>query len=328
VFRRRRALLSAAPGVTGARLSGLSKRQEDRRGVSSRVRGPRCTRPRDREVPARPDRCRAPENSFRDRARGFARSIKPKMRPSGAAGEEVEEADAPSVGPGGCSSPRRAARRTSPRDRRFKTTRARTSVGRRAPDEAYSDWLLSRINFFLERVTRRDLPKVDTQCRSPATAQLSRRCTEKKRGCRVTVHKRTTRAADTPTPTLRRGEVRRHNRFDASRSHVPPRFGTELRARASPKAPERAHRTSRFPCTRVGRRERGSPKVASGRTRFASVSRRRIAASDSRRARGIRLDPPEARKTDLALPCRASASVDPPSTLFFSRLPPSQTLST
>ena len=148
----------------------------------------------------------------------------------------------------------------------------------------------------------------------------SRRCTEKKRGCRVTAHKRTTRAADTPTPTLRRGEVRRHNRFDASRSHVPPRFGAELRARASPKAPERAHRTSRFPCTRVGRRERwpiGSPKVASGRTRFASVGRRRIAASDSRRARGIRLDPPEARKTDLALPCRASASVDPPSTFSF-----------
>ena len=249
------------------------------------------------------------------------------MRPSGAAGEEVEEADAPSVGPGGCSSPRRAARRTSPRDRRFKTTRARTSVGRRAPDEAYSDWLLSRINFFLERVTRRDLPKVDTQCRSPATAQLSRRCTEKKRGCRVTVHKRTTRAADTPTPTLRRGEVRRHNRFDASRSHVPPRFGTELRARASPKAPERAHRTSRFPCTRVGRRERGSPKVASdsrrdSRPSIAGASPRRTrdarAASASIRRRLKRLTPP----FPAARPRRSIADTrQPPPRFFFSPIP-------
>ena len=130
------------------------------------------------------------------------------------------------------------------------------------------------------------MPTVDT-CRSPATAQaqLSRRCTEKKRGCRVTVHRRTTRAADTPTPTLRRGEVRRHNRFDASLSHVPPRFGAELRARASPKAPERAHRTSRFPCTRVGRRERGSPKVASDSRRDSRPS---IAGASPRRTRDAR----------------------------------------
>jgi hypothetical protein len=176
------------------------------------------------------------------------------------------------------------------------------------------------------------LPTVDT-CRSPATAQaqLSRRCTEKKRGCRVTVHRRTTRAADTPTPTLRRGEVRRHNRFDASLSHVPPRFGAELRARASPKAPERAHRTSRFPCTRVGRRERGSPKVASDSRRDSRPS---IAGASPRRTRDARAVSASIRRrlerlTSLFPAARPRRSIPPvdPFLFSFSRLP-SQTLST
>ena len=90
------------------------------------IRGPRFA-PSDQQRCGL-DRIGAERQKTRDRARGFARSIKPKMRPSSAAGEEVEEADAPSVGPGGRSSPRRVARRTSPRDRRFKTTCARLSL--------------------------------------------------------------------------------------------------------------------------------------------------------------------------------------------------------